>query len=113
MGKAVPHKEFGERVAAAREHGRLTQEAVVARFGIVRGKPLDQGHYSKWEKGLLRPRYDEYWDALAKALGVSRVWLQHGLASERPRWWHQPKALQTGAARKSTPLHRPRDKTGT
>ena len=112
MGKAVPHKEFGERLAAAREHGRLTQEAVVARFGIVRGKPLDQGHYSKWEKGLLRPRYDEYWDALARALGVSRVWLQHGLASEAPRWLHQQRALHTGAARTSKPLRRRRGETG-
>jgi len=113
MGKSrpdAPYAAFGERLRLAREHAGLTQVQLVARMGVVRGKEIDQAHYSKWETGQHLPRYEDYWAALVSALGVSRLWLQHDLNAEAPKWLGKTRQLHRTGARAARPLHRRRDK---
>lgn len=62
---------FGDRVAAAREHAAMTQEALAKRLG-VRLTTL-----RKWENDVSEPRANRL-SMLAGLLNVSMMWLING-----------------------------------
>lgn len=65
-----PGMEFKERISTARKHAKLTQSELAKRVGI------DQASISDLERG--RSQRTSYVATIAKACGVSALWLETG-----------------------------------
>lgn len=77
---------FGERLAAARLHAGLTQEALAEEFGYA-----DRSSVSKWENGESEPPA-AVTVRLARKLRVATDWLVTGDPDAAPAWIRVPDA---------------------
>lgn len=93
-------KERGKRIKAAREHAKLSQEAVADALTERMQHRVRQTHVSRWERGANKPS-DRYAKPLADLLDVAMGWLLNGVESGAPAPpWYAGDVVRSSGSRK-------------